>query len=47
MAIKIYHPQENTGPVYSQFERMVLNQLQELNMSQNAHYVYYTTSLKT
>jgi len=26
---------------------MVLNQLQELNMSQNAHHVYCTTSLKT
>jgi len=25
MAIEIYNPHENTGPTYSQFERMVLN----------------------
>jgi len=33
MAIEIYHPLENTRPAYSQFEMMVLNQLQDLNMS--------------
>jgi len=40
MAIKIYHPPKDTGLAYSQFERMVLNQLQELNVSQNAHHAY-------
>jgi len=43
MAIGIYQPLENIGPAYSQFEKMVLNQLQDLNMSQNAHHAYYTT----
>jgi len=43
MAIELYNPLENTGPAYSQFERMVLNQLQDLNMAQNAHHMYYTT----
>jgi len=33
MAIEIYHPLEDTGLSYSQFEWMVLNQLQELNVS--------------
>ena len=33
MAIELYNPLENTGPAYSQFERMVLNQLQDLNMA--------------
>jgi len=47
MAIEIYNPPENTGPSYSQFERMVLNQLQDLNMAQNAHRGYYTTRFKT
>jgi len=42
MTIEIYHPPENIGPTYSQFERMVLNQLQDLNMSQNAHHAYCT-----
>jgi len=27
MAIELYNPPENTGPTYSQFKRMVLNQL--------------------
>jgi len=43
LAIEIYHPLDDTGLTYSQFERMVLNQLQELNVSQNAHHAYYTT----
>ena len=38
MAIEIYQPPKNTRPVYSQFERMVLNKLQDLNMSPNAHH---------
>jgi len=38
MAIEIYQPSKNTGLAYSQFERMVLNQLQDLNMSQNEHH---------
>jgi len=32
MAIEIYQPPKNIGPAYSQFERMVLNQLQDLNI---------------
>ena len=43
MAIELYNPHENTGPIYSQFERMVLNQLQDLNLAQNAHHAYCTT----
>jgi len=43
MAIELYNPPGNTGPAYSQFERMVLNQLQDLNMEQNAHHAYCTT----
>jgi len=43
VAIEIYNPPENIGPTYSQFERMVLNQLQDLNMAQNAHHSYCTT----
>ena len=43
MVIELYNPLENTGPAYSQFERMVLNQLQDLNMAQNAHHAYCTT----
>jgi len=43
VAIELYNPPENTGPAYSQFERMVLNQLQDLNMAQNAHHMYCTT----
>jgi len=43
MANEIYQPPKNTGPAYSQFERVVLNQLQDLNMSQNAHHAYCTT----
>jgi len=43
MAIDIYQPPKNIGPADSQFERMVLNQLQDLNMSQNAHHAYRTT----
>ena len=38
MAIEIYQYLENIGPAYSQFERMIFNQLQDLNMSQNAHH---------
>jgi len=33
-----YNPPENRGPVYSHFERMVLNQLHELNVSQHEHH---------
>jgi len=33
MAIELYNPLENTKPAYFQFERMVLNQLQDLNMA--------------
>ena len=43
MAIEIYQSLENTGLAYSQFERMVLNQLQDLNTAQNAHHAYCTT----
>ena len=43
MAIELYNPPKNTGPAYSQFERMVFNQLQDLNMAQNAHHAYNTT----
>ena len=46
MAIELYNPLENTGPTYSQFERMVLNQLQDLNMAQNAHHMYCTTKFQ-
>jgi len=35
-----YNPLEDRGPVYSHFERMVLNQLHELNVSQHAHHNY-------
>jgi len=35
-----YHPLEDRGPVYSHFERMVLNQLHELNVSQHEHHNY-------
>jgi len=38
MAIELYNPLENIRPTYFQFERMVLNQLQELNIAQNAHH---------
>jgi len=43
IAIELYNPLENTGHTYSQFERVVLNQLQDLNMAQNAHHMYCTT----
>jgi len=43
MTIDLYNPPENTRPAYSQFERIVLNQLQDLNMAQNAHQAYCTT----
>jgi len=33
MASELYNPPQNTRPPYSQFERMVLNQLQDLNMT--------------
>jgi len=33
-----YNPLEDRGPVYSHFERMVLSQLHELNVSQHAHH---------
>jgi len=42
MVIEIYQPPKNTRPTYSQFKRMVLNQLQDLNMAQNAHHAYCT-----
>ena len=35
-----YNPLEDRGPVYSHFERMVLNQLHELNVSQHEHHNY-------
>jgi len=35
-----YNPPEDKGPVYSHFERMVLNQLHELNVSQHEHNNY-------
>jgi len=35
-----YNPPEDRGSVYSHFERMVLNQLHELNVSQHAHHNY-------
>jgi len=35
-----YNPLEDRGLVYSHFERMVLNQLHELNVSQHAHHNY-------
>jgi len=43
MTIEIYHPFKSNGPAYSQFERMVINQLQDLNMSENAHHAYCKT----
>jgi len=36
-----YNPPEDRGPVYPHFERMVLNQLHELNVSQHEHHNYY------
>jgi len=36
-----YNPLEDRGPVYLQFERMVLNQLHELNVFQHALHNYY------
>jgi len=33
-----YNPLEDRGSVYSHFERMVLNQLHKLNVSQHAHH---------
>ena len=35
-----HNPLEDRDPVYSHFERMVLNQLHELNVSQYAHHNY-------
>ena len=35
-----YNPPKDRGPVYSHFERMVLNQLHELNVSQHEHHNY-------
>jgi len=35
-----YNPPKYRGLVYSHFERMVLNQLHELNVSQHAHHNY-------
>ena len=35
-----YNPLEDRGLVYSHFERMVLNQLHELNVSQHAYHNY-------
>ena len=46
MEIELYNPPKNTGHTYSQFERMVLNQLQDLNMAQNSHHMYCTTSFQ-
>jgi len=40
MDIISYNPPKDKGPVYSHFERMVLNQLHELNVSQHAHHNY-------
>jgi len=41
MDIVPYNPQEDKGPVYSQSKRMVLHQLHELNVSQDAHHTFY------
>jgi len=35
-----YNPLEDRGLVYSHFERLVLNQLYELNVSQHAYHNY-------
>jgi len=35
-----YNPPKDRGFMYSYFERMVLNQLHELNVSQHAHHDY-------
>jgi len=35
-----YNPSKERGPMYSQFERMVLHHLHELNVSQNAHHTF-------
>jgi len=43
MAIELYHVPEHTGPTYSQFEMMVLNQLQELNVSLNEYHAFCIT----
>ena len=43
MAIEINQPLENTEHAYYQFERTVFNQLQDLNMAQNAHHAYCIT----
>jgi len=41
MDLILCNPSEDRGLVYSYFERMVLNQLHELNVSQHAHNNYY------
>jgi len=40
MDLTPYNPPKDRGHVYSHFERMVLNQLYELNVSQHAHHNY-------
>jgi len=40
MEISPYNPLEDRGPTYSHFERLVLHQLRELNMSQEAHHSF-------
>jgi len=40
MDIVSYNPPKDRGLMYSQFERMVLHQLHELNVSQDAHHTF-------
>jgi len=42
-----YNPLEDRGPVNSHFERMVMNQLHELNMFQLAHHNYSNERFNT
>ena len=42
MAIEFYNALVEIGPTYSNFERLVLDQLQELNVSQNEHHAFFT-----
>jgi len=40
MDLILYNPLEDRGPMYSHFERMVLNHLHELNVTQHEHHKY-------
>jgi len=40
MSIELYNALEENGPTYSHFERLVLHQLHELNVSQNEHQAF-------